>query len=117
MITEANSSRPSRISQFKGIVSLHDNALAHIAGVVRFLARKQVTVLHHSSCLPDLAPVDFFLFPKMKSQLKGKRFQDISTIQANVTEQIRSIPKDLFKKSFQSLYERCKSCIDGQGDC
>jgi hypothetical protein len=63
-----------------------------------------------------LAPADFFLFPKLKSQLKGKHFQDISTIQANVTEQIRSIPKDSFKKSFQSLYKRCKSCIDRQGD-
>jgi hypothetical protein len=41
---------------------------------------------------------------KLKSQLKGNRFQDISTIQANVTEQIRSIPKDSFKKSFQSDY-------------
>jgi transposase len=97
---------------------LLDNALAHTAGVVaRFLARKQVTVLHHPSYSPDLAPADFFLFPKLKSQLKGKRFLDISTIQANVIEQIRSIPKDSFKKSFQSLYERCKSCIDRQGDC
>jgi histone-lysine N-methyltransferase SETMAR len=97
---------------------LHDNAPTHTAGVVAcFLVRKQVTVLHHPFCLPDLAPVDFFLFPKLKSQLKGKRFQDISTIQANVTQQIRSIPKDPFKKSFQSLYEHCKSCIDQQGDC
>jgi hypothetical protein len=53
-----------------------------------------------------LASVYFFLFPKLKSQLKGKCFQDISTIQTNVTEQIRSTPKDSFKKSFQSLYER-----------
>jgi histone-lysine N-methyltransferase SETMAR len=97
---------------------LHDNALAHTASVVvRFLARKQVTVLQHPSCSPDLAPADFFLFPKLKSQLKGKRFQDISTIKANMTEQIRSIPKDSFKKSFQSLYVRCKSRIDRQGDC
>jgi histone-lysine N-methyltransferase SETMAR len=92
---------------------LHDNAPVNTAGAVaHFLARKQITVLHHPSYSPDLAPVYFFLFPKLKSQLKGKRFQDISTIQANVTEQIRSIPKDLFKKSFQSLYKRCKSCID-----
>jgi hypothetical protein len=73
---------------------LRDNTLAHTAGVVRFLARKQVTVLHHPSYSPDLALVDLFLFPRLKSQLKGKHFQDISTIQANVTEQIRSIPKD-----------------------
>jgi hypothetical protein len=96
---------------------LHDSAPAYTAGVVaRFLARKQLTVLHHPSYSPDLAPADFFLFSKLESQLKGKRFQDISKIQANVTEQIRSIPKDSFKKSFQSLYERCKSCVDRQGD-
>jgi hypothetical protein len=28
---------------------------------------------HHS---PDLAPNDFWLFPKIKSALKGPRFQD-----------------------------------------
>jgi hypothetical protein len=83
---------------------LHDSVPADTTGVVaHFLARKQVTVLHHPFYSPYLAPVDLFLFPKLKSQLKGKRFQDISTIQANVTEQIRSIPKDLFKNSFQSL--------------
>jgi histone-lysine N-methyltransferase SETMAR len=54
---------------------LHDNAPAHTAGVARFLAREQVTVLRHPSYSPDLAPADFFLFPKLKSQLKGKRFQ------------------------------------------
>jgi histone-lysine N-methyltransferase SETMAR len=96
---------------------LRDNTPAHTAGVVvHFLTRKQVTVLHHPSYSPDLAPADFFLFPRLKSQLKGKHFQDISPIQANVTKQIRSIPKDSFKKSFQSLYDRCKSCIDRQGD-
>jgi hypothetical protein len=45
---------------------LHDNAPAHTAGVARFLARKQVTVLHHPCCSPDLAPVDLFRFPKLK---------------------------------------------------
>jgi hypothetical protein len=100
----------------KELFLLHDNVLAHTASVGHFLARKQITVLHHPSYSPDLAPADFFLYPKLKSQLKGKRFQNISTIQANVTQQIRRIPKDSFKKSFQSLYECCKSCIDQQGD-
>jgi histone-lysine N-methyltransferase SETMAR len=48
---------------------LHDNESAHTASVfARFLTRKQVIVLHHPSYLPDLAPEDFFLFPKLKSQ-------------------------------------------------
>jgi hypothetical protein len=38
---------------------LHDNVPVHTAGVVTcFLARKQVTVLHHPSYLPDLAPAE-----------------------------------------------------------
>jgi hypothetical protein len=31
---------------------------------------------------PDLAPCDFFLFPKMKLNLKGRRFETIEAIQA-----------------------------------
>jgi hypothetical protein len=32
---------------------------------------------------PDLAPCDFFLIPRLKSTLKGKRFQDVAEIQLN----------------------------------
>ena len=31
-----------------------------------FLATKQITVLEHPAYSPDLAPNDFFLFPKIK---------------------------------------------------
>jgi hypothetical protein len=40
---------------------------AHTALSVReFLASKQITVLEHPPCSLDLAPNDFFLFPKRK---------------------------------------------------
>ena len=34
---------------------------------------------------PDLVPCDFWLFPKLKSPLKGKRFQTVNEIQENTT--------------------------------
>ena len=37
---------------------------------------------------PDLVPCDFWLFPKLKSPLKGKRFQTIDEIQENMTGQL-----------------------------
>ena len=37
---------------------------------------------------PDLVPWDFWLFPKLKSPLKGKRFQTVSEIQKNSTGQL-----------------------------
>jgi hypothetical protein len=33
--------------------------------------------LSHLPYSPDLAPADFFLFPKLKTTLKGHRFQTI----------------------------------------
>jgi hypothetical protein len=35
----------------------------------------------HLPYSPDLAPADFFIFPKMKMQLKGCRFHTIAKIQ------------------------------------
>ena len=37
---------------------------------------------------PDLVPCDFWLFPKLKSSMKGKRFQTISDIQENMMGQL-----------------------------
>jgi len=50
----------------------HDNAPAHTALSVReFLATKQITIFEHPAYSPDLAPTDFFLFPKIKEILRG----------------------------------------------
>jgi hypothetical protein len=41
-----------------------------------------MAVFPHPSYSPDLAPCDFFLFPKMKLKLKGCWFDNIEEIQA-----------------------------------
>ena len=48
-----------------------------------FLAKHQTTQVIQSPYSPDLAPCDFWLFPKLKSPLKGKIFQTIDEIQEN----------------------------------
>jgi hypothetical protein len=45
-----------------------------------FLAAKNMAVVPHPPYSPDLAPSDFFLFLRMKSKLKVRRFQNISEI-------------------------------------
>jgi transposase len=39
-----------------------------------FLISKQITVLEHPPYSSDLAPSEFFLFPKIKEILKGRHF-------------------------------------------
>jgi hypothetical protein len=48
-----------------------DNAPAHKAlSVKQLLTQKSITKMEHPSTSPDLAPNDFWLFPKIKSALK-----------------------------------------------
>ena len=59
----------------------HDNAPAHNAlGIREFLAKHNIAVLEQPPYSPDLAPCDFFLFPKLKKVIKGTRFQDSEAI-------------------------------------
>ena len=69
----------------------HENAPAHTALSVReFLATKQITVLEHRAYSPDLAPSDFFLFPKIKEILKGRHFDGIDDIRSNTTATLKT---------------------------
>ena len=49
----------------------------------------------------DLVPCDFWLFPKLKSPLKGKKFQIIDVIQENTTGQLMVIPTKDFAERFE----------------
>jgi hypothetical protein len=59
---------------------------------------------------------DFFLFPRLKSIMKGARFAHVAAIQERVTAVLRSIPKEAFADSFQKLYERCQQCVVKEGN-
>jgi hypothetical protein len=60
--------------------------------------------------------VDFFLFPRLKSIMKGARFADVVAVQESLTAVLRSIPKEDFSDSFQKLYEHCQQCVVKDGD-
>ena len=48
----------------------------------------QITQVTQPPYSPDLAPCDFWLFPNLKSPLKGTRFQTINEIQGNMMGQL-----------------------------
>ena len=48
----------------------------HAAIMKKFLANRNVAVLHHPPDSPDLAPADYFLFPNLKFSLKGGVFKE-----------------------------------------
>ena len=77
-----------------------DNAPAHSALVVKsFLAKHNTPVLQHPPYSPDLAPCDFFMFPKVKEVLKGSRFETVEAVKEKATE----IKKMISKKGLETL--------------
>ena len=64
---------------------------------------------------PDLVPCGYWLFPKQKSPLKGKRFQTIDEIQENTTRQLMVIPIKDFGECFEQ-WKRCwETCVRSHG--
>jgi len=85
----------------------HNNAPAHMAlSVQQFLARNNMTVIPHPPHSLDLAPCDFFLFPCMKGQMKGKRFVDVSEVKKKMLGVLNNISTEEFQKCFQHWEKR-----------
>jgi hypothetical protein len=62
-----------------------------------FLTRTDTTVISQPPCSPDLAPADVFLFSKLKSTLKGRRFDTAEEIKGNSLRDLQAIPKQAFQ--------------------
>ena len=95
----------------------HDKAPSHSSFLVRdFFAKYATTVLPQPPYSPDLAPAELFLFPKLKSTLKGRRFESIEAIKTNSLAHLRSIPKTAFQENFRTLKKRWQRCIQSRGE-
>ena len=71
----------------RGVRLPHDRAPAHTSRVVTdfFLETEKVKVLPHPPYSPDLAPVDFFLFPKLKRMLSGRKCSGLRCLSVSDT--------------------------------
>jgi transposase len=83
----------------------HDNASAHASLLIRsYLAKRQTSVVPYPPYSPDLAPADIFLFPKVKTTFKARRFQTTEEIQENTIRELQ----------WKQRWERC---VASRGDC
>jgi len=84
--------------------------------VSSFLAKNNTIIMPQPPYSPDLAPCDFFLFPKLKRPMKGRRFATIEEIKAASLEELKAIPKSAFQKCFDDWKKRWHKCIVSEGD-
>ena len=66
--------------------------------------KNKTIVIPQPMYLPDLVVADFFLFPKLKTEIKGKSKQELL-----------AIPKSAFQKCFEDWKKRWHNCIISEG--
>ena len=85
-----------------------DNAPVHNSIIVTdYLTKMDIKTVPQPPYSPDLAPCDFWLFPK----LRGCRYETIEEMKKAVTK----VTDTLTQEAFQKLLERDK-CIIAEGD-
>jgi len=62
---------------------------------------------------PDGAPCDFFQFPHLKGQMKGKCFADVSEVQKKTLELLNNISMEEFQECFQQ-WENVGTSVSSQ---
>ena len=83
--------------------------------VQQFLTDKKIPTIPRPPYSPDIAPCDFWLFPKLKFALKGEHFATIEVIKANVTANLRAIPIEGYQRCFEQLQIHWSKCVCSEG--
>ena len=79
------------------------HACSCITSMQSCLVKIQITQVTQSPYSLDLAPWDFWLYPNIKSPLKGKRFQAVSEIQENTMRQLMVIGRTVWGPKMPTL--------------
>jgi hypothetical protein len=91
-----------------------DTVPAHNAIVVKqFLADKCIPMFEHHLYSLDLAPCDVYLFPKLKSVLKGTHFQSVDEVKTKMADLLNRLSTDDQQHCFEQWKNRMQRCIDG----
>ena len=90
-----------------------DNAPVHNSILFTdYLSKMGIKTVPNPPYSPDLAPCDFWLFPK----LRGCRYKTIEEMKEAVTKVIDTLTQEDFNGAFHKLLERYNKCIEAGGD-
>ena len=83
-----------------------DNAPVHNSILVTdYLTKMDIKTVAHPPYSPDLAPCDFWLFPKLKENLRSCCYETIEEMKEAVMKVIDTLTQEDFDEAFQKLLE------------
>lgn len=96
---------------------MHDNARPHTAkDTVDLIEKFGWEVLPHPAYSPDLAPSDYALFPHLKTEIAGEKFESDEELKNSVDQVFKNLEAKFFKESIEKLIIRCDKCLNLNGN-
>lgn len=99
------------------IILHHDNASSHTSHqTIEYLTTQKIELMGHPPYSPDLAPNDFYLFPRIKDKLRGQRFTSPEEAVEAFKNHVLELSHSDWQKCFDNWFERMHKCIDHHGE-
>jgi histone-lysine N-methyltransferase SETMAR len=96
---------------------LHDNARPHAAARTQAMLQEfGWEVFERPAYSPDLAPSDFYLFPKLKEFLGCRRFKSDEEVKDAVKGWLSGLAAEVYDEGIQKLVTRYDKCLNVGGD-
>ena len=107
----------AEVNSSKGILLQQDNARVHTCKIaIDAVERNGYELIPHAAFSPDLAPSDYFLFPNLKKDIRGRHFRSNEEVVAAVEEWVRDKDHDFFSSGLMALEHRWSKCIILEGN-
>ena len=101
----------------KGILLQQDNARDHTCKIAMdAVERNGYELKPQPTYSPDLAPSDYFLFPNLKKDIRGRHFRSNEEVVAAVEEWVGDKDPGFFSSWLMALEHRWSKCIILEGN-
>ena len=101
----------------KGILLQQDNAGVHTCKfAMDAIERNGYELIPHPAYSPDLAPIDYFLFPNLKKDIRGRHFRSNKEVVTAVEKWVRDKDHGFFSSGLMALEHRWSKCIILEGN-
>ncbi len=94
-----------------------DNVPIHVSiPSLAFYGEEGIDLLAQPAYSLDLAPCDFWAFPTVKAQLRGRRFRNLVELQDEIWRILHHIPKADFEQALYNMPVRWGKCLAASGE-
>ena len=117
LVKSLRKKHPDMADNLENVVLHQDNAPSHTAKSTQLeIDLLDFQRVDHPPYSPDLAPLDFAYFPKLKKHLRGKQYQDREEIRYAIRSFNKTLNTVWFKEVYEKWVKRHQKCISHAGE-